>query len=322
MVPKGTVWLDALRGAFLGRHVRRVAQQYDFCISAYNITPFGRPAVQFMADFSWDDEIRYSLPRPSLGLRGMMHAPTLARDAYVGLCRLIEGHVLDFSEHRQDVVVANSQWTADLLLSRHGITARVIYPPVESRAYDADAARTGDFVILGRIEADKRILEAIDVLSRVRARGHHFAFRIIGALDNSPYSSAVRSLAAEKGDWVHLEGGVYGEEKFEMLARHSYGLHMREKEAFGIAVAEQVKMGLIPFVLSQSAPAEIVGDPRICFSDADDAVEIIDKLLRDTQQLAGIRQGLCDRAKLFSTKRFVADARLIITKHLAGAPSN
>ena len=307
---------DALRGAFFGRHVRHVAKQFDLCISTYNFAPFGRSAIQFIADFSWDDEIRYALPRPTVGLRGLMQAPSYPRAAYLGLCHLVDRDKFGLRAQQQDVVVANSQWTADLLRSRHGISSRVIYPPVESRPYDGDAARSGDFVMLGRIEPDKRIIEAIEVLSRVRARGHRFAFRIIGSLDNSPYSSRVRSLAAQKGDWVHLEGGLYGEEKFSLLARHSYALHMREREAFGIAVAEQVKMGLIPFVPEQCAPKEIVGDPRLCFRDADDAVEIIDKLLRDSDQLAEVRQRLVARAKLFSAERFVEEARTLIMEHL------
>ena len=310
---------DALRGAFFGRHVRRVAQRYELCISAYNFAPFARRAIQFIADFSWDDELRYALPRPSVGLRGMMLAPSPARAAYLGVCRLVAGDTFDSLAHPQDIVVANSQWTADLLQSRHGVASRVIYPPVGGLPYDPNAPRSGDFVMLGRVAPDKRIIEAIEVLARVRARGHDFAFRIIGALDNSPYSARLRSLAARHGGWVRLEGGVYGEEKFRLLARHSYALHMRAREAFGIAVAEQVKMGLIPFVVADTAPAEIVGDPRLCFRDQDGAVEVIDRILCRREDDQAIRSGLATRGRLFSKERFNTEARGVLAEMLSAA---
>jgi glycosyltransferase involved in cell wall biosynthesis len=308
---------DALRGAFVARRVRRESSPFDLCIGAYNFAPFCRPAIQFIADLSWDDEYRRMTDPPSPGLRGLIQRHSPARAAYLGLCRLIAGGGADSYERAQDTVVANSQWTADLLRSRHGIVSRVIYPPVYSRPYDPAAPRSGNFIMLGRIAPDKRILEAIGVLARVRARGHDFAFHIIGPLDASPYDARVRALAAQHGDWVRLEGGVFGAAKFGMLARHSYALHMREREAFGIAVAEQVKMGLIPFVVAKSAPAEIVGDPRLCFTDADHAVEIIDGLLRNAQAQREVRAGLAARGPLFSKERFVSDIRGLLHDVLA-----
>ena len=309
---------DALRGAYIGRFIRRVAKDFDLCISTYNLAPFGRPAIQFVADFSWDDEIRYALPQTVVGVRGLMQSPSLARSAYIGACKFIDDGEADLRTHVNNTVVANSQWTADLLKSRHNLDSRVIYPPAFSIPFNADAPRTGDFVMLGRITADKRILEAIEVLSRVRARGHAFGLHVVGTLDNSAYSARVRALAAQHGSWVYLEGGVFGEEKFHLLARHSYALHMREYEAFGIAVAEQVKMGLIPFIRAQSGPAEIVDDQRLCFVDLDDAVEVIDRMLRDARVQRDIRTHLEGRGAMFSQERFMAESGALIEQHLAG----
>jgi glycosyltransferase involved in cell wall biosynthesis len=93
---------------------------------------------------------------------------------------------------------------------------------------------------------------------------------------------------------------------------------MQAREAFGIAVAEQVKMGLIPFVPAETAPAEIVGDPRLCFVSRDHAVEVIDGLLRRPDEHHAIRSGLAARGGLFSKERFAAEVRELLREATSG----
>lgn len=311
---------DAIRGAFFDRFLKSIGHEYDLCISSYDFADFGRPAIQLVADFSWDDAMRRASDPATSGLRGLLHRSRPARWAYLAGAAVIGGHY-DPRAKPRDMVVANSKWTADLLARRHGIRASVIYPPVYAPPYDAALARTGDFVMLGRISPDKRVTEAMDILDRVRARGHVLRLHIVGPLDGSAYSDRVRKEATAHGDWVCLHGGLYGDEKFSELARHSFGIHMHRREAFGIAVAEMVKMGLVPFVPKDTAPAEIVGDERLCLGDADDAVEVIDRLLTDRLQQAAVREKLTTRAALFSKERFVKDVRALIAKQPETAPA-
>ena len=302
---------DALRGAFFGRFVKEIGEYYDVCISAYNFFDFGSPAIQFVADFSWDDDIRRAFDPNPPGLRGTFQRPGLMRRAYLALTDLIRSGHHEPDPRGEDIVVANSRWTADLLARRLGIDARVIYPPVYAPAA-RDQPRINDIVMLGRISPDKRILEAIEILAQVRQRGYDFSFHIIGQLDDSGYSNQVRAKAADCDHWVRLTGGLYGEAKFDFLSRHAFALHVRRREAFGIAVAEMVKMGLVPFVPADSAPAEIVCDARLTFQDADDAVETIDRMLRQPKQIGGVRRKLKERGALFSKERFTAEVQDLV----------
>lgn len=296
---------DALKGAFFGRFVKSIGHEFDLCISSYNFADFGRPAIQFIADFSWDDDVRRAFDPVSPGLRGLLQRRNLARRAYLAGVDLVRGGHQHPSSHAGDIVVANSRWSARLLAERHGISAKVIYPPVHAPDFDPTVERTSDFVMLGRIAPDKRVTEAIDLMARVRARGHDVRLHVIGPLDASPYGDRVRRRAKEEGGWVRLHGGLYGEEKYAELARHSFGLHMRRREAFGIAVAEMVKMGLVPFVPADSAPAEIVEDERLTFRDPEQAVDLIDRLLRDQILRRQVRNALTFRGRLFSKEEFV-----------------
>ena len=302
---------DAVRGAFLGRCARTVGKDYDLCVSAYNFLDFGRPSIQFIADFSWDDEVRQESDLGPGGLRRLFQRSGPARQAYLALVDLIRGARSDGKRHSGDILVANSRWSANLMSQRHGLASRVIYPPVHTPAVCA-GERSGDFVLLGRIDPEKRVLEAVDVLSRVRERGHQVRLHIIGDLDGSAYSAQVRAAAESQGDWVQLHGGLYGTAKFEELAKHSFALHSRRGEAFGIAVAEMVKSGLVPFVYSDGAPAEIVNEDRLTFTSARHAVEVIDRVLRDDTQLTDITQLLMKRAALFSKEIFVHAVRGLV----------
>ena len=299
---------DEVRGSFLDRRARTVGKDYDLCVSAYNFVDFGRPSIQFVADFSWDDEVRNESDLGSMGLARLVQRPGLTRDAYLALAGLIRGGRGRAKPHARDILVANSHWSAELMSQRHGLASRVIYPPVYAPPACA-GERSGDFVLLGRISPEKRVLEAMDVLSRVRERGHRSCLHIIGDLDGSAYSAQVRSAAESHGDWVRLHGGLYGPAKFAELAKHSFALHTRRQEAFGIAVAEMVKSGLVPFVYTGGAPAEIIDEERLIFSSPDHAVDIIDRVMRDGAQLAGIRQHLRGRAALFSKEIFVRAVR-------------
>jgi len=301
----------ALRGAFFERFVKSIRSDLDLCISSYNFVDFGRPAIQFIGDFIWDDEVRLAYDPVRPGLRGLIQSRNPARWAYLAAANLIRGGRRDMRVFTRDVVVANSRWSADMLARRYGIPSRVIYPPVYAPPRAADSNRLADFVFLGRIVPEKRVLQAIDVLGRVRGKGHAVKLHVIGPLDESIYCDQVRAKVRDCSDWVRLHGGIYGGEKFAELGRCAFGLHMRQREPFGIAVAEMVKMGVVPFVPAGSAPHEIVDDDRLAFRDDDHAVEVIDRVLRDDAELADIRAKLARRAGDFSTERFVGETRKV-----------
>ena len=304
---------DALRGAFLQRLCRRLGPRFDVRISAYNFVDFGAPALQFVADFSWRQDFRVAHDHTSGELRGLAtHAGPLWRAYRLLVERVAGGRGDALPPDAADTVIANSQWTAGLLKDL-GIDARVIYPPVQALLPLAEEGpRSSDFVILGRVSPEKRIETAIEIVHGVRARGHDVRLHVVGALDGSEYARRIRKLGERSGPWVVLHGAVYGPAKAELLAAHGFGLHARQGEAFGIAVAEMVKLGLIPFVHSFGAPAEIVAEPRLVYDDVDTAVEQIDTVLRDLALQERLRQHLAQRADLFSAKRFVAEVRQLL----------
>jgi glycosyltransferase involved in cell wall biosynthesis len=303
---------DALRGAAFGRYLRRATRHADVCISAYNLMDFGKPAIQFIADFSFDDELRREFDPSPPGARSWAHRPGLLRRMYLRLARLIAGH--SGYDGRDDWIIANSQWTADVLKARRGIVCRrVIYPPVACDAPEVPwEQRENGFVCLGRVSHEKRIERMINIVSRVRQLGNDVHLHIIGPIGEDAYGRMIAGKIAEHAAWCFADGSKRGREKFELLARHKYAIHGRDGEAFGIAIAEQVRSGCIPFVPDSGGPVEIVAEPSLCYRDEADAVEKIDAVLRDEARQARLREHLAERAKLFTTERFCEEFRQIV----------
>jgi glycosyltransferase involved in cell wall biosynthesis len=304
----------ALRGSLFQRYCRRIASRFDVLVSVYNLCDFGRPAIQFIADFCWDEELRQRYdPMPEEGQR-LIHREGLLRRAYLAFARSLKrpsGRDLFAGD---DLIVMNSKWTARMMQERYAVAdAPIIYPPVVADFPEVawDKKEVG-FVCIGRIAHEKRVETMIEILRRVRERGHDVHLHVIGPIDDSPYGQMIRRLCAENARWVIVEGQKTGEEKVLLLTSHRFGIHARECEAFGISVAEMVKAGCIPFVPDRGGPPEIVGEPGLCYTNVDDGVTKIDALLRDELRQRQLAAALAERSRQFSAVRFMREFREVV----------
>ncbi len=152
----------------------------------------------------------------------------------------------------------------------------------------------------------------VEILRRVRELGHDVHLHVIGSFDNSPYARMVHRLCMENSAWVFLEGQKTGQEKASLLAHHRFGIHGRPYEAFGISVAEMVKAGCIPFIPDTGGQVEIVDEPSLCWSDPDDAVAKIDRVLSSDPLQRRFAATLADRAGRFSPAHFGSQFRTIV----------
>lgn len=295
----------AMRGARFSGFCQRLAPEYDLLVSTYNLCDFGRPAIHFVADLSWDPQM-YAAHDAAQG-RGtrLVHRPTPLRWGYLWTARRLQRRSGRDLFGGEDAIVANSRWTADVIGERYGAQCEVVYPPVPDSFPDVPwDQREHGFVCLGRVSHEKRIERMIKILRGVRSRGHEVHFHILGPIGDDPYGRYIRQLA-EREPWVVPEGQCVGERKERLLTSHRFAIHGRDAEPFGIAVGEQVKAGCIPFVPNSGGQTEIVNDPSLCYDDADDAVAKIDAVLSSEQKQSQLRDTLRHGADRFSAERFM-----------------
>jgi glycosyltransferase involved in cell wall biosynthesis len=310
---RNTTKFASLRGRFLQRYVRRVAPEFDVLINSYGVIDFGRPGIVMIADFSFVEEWRFSLHPGVRSWKKWWYGHSLLRRLYLSLGDWISP--VSPEVWKRSLVLANSNWTADHMRQKYGVESKTLYPPVESGFPQVPfLERENGFVCLGRISPEKRVDTIIEILSRVRQRGHNIHLHILGGLDNSPHGARVKALADQNKEWVFLEGWAIGQRKKDLLASHRYAIHGRENEPFGIAVGEMVNAGCIVFVPEGGGQVEIVNHPALVFHDEAEAVEKIEAVLKSNTEQEKLRDHLHLSSNSFSVKSFVETMRRVVAE--------
>jgi len=291
-----------LRQHLVIRHFKRCRPPADLAISAYNEMDLGRPGIQY---------IHYPLfGAGHEAARAEVGAPdSAARAAYRRFCRGLSR----FSDQgmKSNLTIANSRWTADIVKRVYGIDARVIYPPVADDMPVVPWERRQDgIVVLGRLVPEKQVEKAIRIVQALRSRGLDLRLCILGGGADPAYLASLRRLLDGKESWATMRIGLARREIAALVTGYRFGLHVRENEQFGIAVAEMVKAGCIPFVPSTGGQREIVGDSEeLLFDDESQAVERIAGVVSRPQVQHRLRGSLASRGRMFSASRFMAEIR-------------
>lgn len=218
------------------------------------------------------------------------------------------------------LMLTNSGWTADLLDTMYDTQPRVVYPPIDTSDFGdtpAPEERENGFVILGRITPGKKILRAIDIIEGVRSCGHDVHLHIVGATSDEEYAKKVRKTAAERR-FVSFEGQVSREELVRILETHRYGIHAQEYEHFGMAVAELVAAGILPFVHDSGGQRGIVNTQlQLMYNNEDDGVRKINEVLFGSGLESKLRAGLPDIDEKYGARHFKQKIRKIVDEALA-----
>ncbi len=302
----------ALRGACFQRFASEIAGDYDIRISAYNPTDWGMPAIHFIADFSWQQQIREQLDPPSPGL---IYRKSPFRSAYL---RAAAAHAKPSGRDvlRDDLLVANSHWSAALLRQYCGVdSAVVVYPPVWSQFPQVSwNEKEQAFVMIGRIAPEKQVEQAIAILEQVRQRGHSIRLHLCGHIGHDRYGRRIARLCQERSEWIIPEGIVSGARKTQILTQCRYGIQTRAAEPFGIAVAEMAKAGAIVFASNDGGQTEILEHPELLFTNVEDAAEKICKVLEQPSLQLSLRSHLAGQTKRFSSQIFTREAQGLVSR--------
>lgn len=256
-----------------------------------------------------------------LGGRPARDASALRRFAFA-LYRGIIARITGFSvaRMRRNVTVVNSDWTGAEVKRLHGLDTTTIYPPAVGPFPRVEwADRVDGFVAIGRIVPEKRLELLIDIVRRVREAASSGAgaapdipLHIVGGASDPAYEARVTALVRAAGPWVHLHRHLPRAELVALLARHRYGLHGMAEEHFGMAVAEMVSAGMIPFVPRGGGQVEIVRDDRILWASPDEAVEKIGAIRASAALQVILRAALAARVPALGPERFMREIRALV----------
>ena len=320
--------------------VGKMAAQYDLCVSFDNFGYFGTPGIHIATNLSllysmgiripkykmWRDP---DTPLSSLVITGIKRGFVRSAHAVLTLFKIVmrrKKRFLKICGRNGDRIVANSNWLASFLKAE-GYRPDILYPPVVAKfRHIPFEKRRNDFVCIGRIHEQKRLVTMIEILEKVRGiTGIPFRFRIVAPLNDDPYCRYICKLAQSR-PWIKLEGELYGAEKEEVLTSCKYAIHACLVETFGISVAEYLKAGCIPFVPAAAGPGEIVEIEELCFRDTEDAVKKITGVLgKSGAEQTALQARLLERGEAFSLDEFDNSLMSLIKEELekrgfAGVP--
>lgn len=302
----------ALRGRLIQRYCQKIAPKFNLLISTYNPCDFKKRAIQFVADFSFDEELPDIVPK---NWKRWYHRDTFLRKSYLNFCDWISPLSLEF--WRRDSIVANSRWTAELIREKYGINAQVIYPPVIGNFPDIPyEERENGFVCIGRMVPEKRIDTIIKILGRIRKKGHDIHLHIIGGVGRDSYGRFLKKIFRKHQEWIFSEGWLDEKEKKEIITKHRFGISACKNEAFGITVAEMVKGGCIVFVPNGGGQTEIVEHTTLIYEDIEDAVRKIEKVINNSDLQDKLQKHLLIQGQKFSAENFKKGIKNMIERTL------
>jgi len=268
-------------------------------------------------EFSVEDAIEY-VHFPYFSAEAMQrYGPRFDEQLYPTyhrLCRALKQR----DQTAATTTLTNSQWTADVVAETLGRDARVVYPPVDTDAFeppDWDDQESG-FVAVGRIHPLKRQHQLVDIIDQLRADGVETHLHIVGPSGSDTYSRRLAARAAKRS-YVHVEGKLPRADLVELLEGHRYGLHGRHFEHFGIAVGEIAASGALPFVHASGGQQEVVHHTDdLCYTDVPDAVETIKQVMTSAHRQQELRDVLRSRIQEFATDRFRAEITNVISEQI------
>jgi glycosyltransferase involved in cell wall biosynthesis len=298
----GAVW----HGLFC-RWCRQIAPDYDLAITLSGCLDWGVAAIHRISDVLWHPELRtrFAEPQPA----------SAARRALQAVGRGVAGRSGRRATH-QDLFLANSRWTAQVSAPLCTRRPMVLYPQVAPVARPAEwGSRTADFICLGRIAPEKRLETVVEVLLRVRT---YFPVRLhlAGACDTPDYGRAIRELCRRHGEWIVGHGLLEADAKRRLLDSCRFGLSACLRESFGLATAEMMAAGVVPFVPRQGAQAELVEDASLIYRDRDEAVDRILAVLSSPRLQTRLHHAVLRRAETYHPPGFARRVRELVRAEL------
>jgi glycosyltransferase involved in cell wall biosynthesis len=291
---------------YLMRVCKRIRTDFDLVLTTDNEADLGGQAIQYVHV----PQVAHNYPKVLTSLAIPMRQKV--KGLWQGKVRpwmLVCDY--SFERMRRNRTIVNSDWTGRRFRTAYQAEAVTLYPPAPGEFPDVDwQDREDGFVIIGRLNPDKRPDWCIKVLELVRRSFPALRVHVIGSTssfwDEAAYYRTLIPLIEANASWVTLHENISRQEMQQLVARQRYGIHAMLDEHFGMAPAEMVLAGCIPFVHNSGGPPEIVGhDARLIYDSAEEAAEKILHVLRNPTEQAEIRGRLAPRKEFFRSSTFM-----------------
>ncbi|WP_436930054.1 glycosyltransferase [Halosimplex halobium] len=309
----GVTDLPLLRRAVMERRVVRQQDSHDLLVSTDGQLAARGPTLEY---------VHFPYFEPAAMRRYGTRFEESLYPQYHRLCRMLRPTETGTpADSDTPVTVTNSRWTASVLAETTGKSAKVVAPPVGVADFDPPewGSQTDGIVCLGRIHPLKRQHVAIEIVDGLREAGIDTHLHLIGPSGSDEYVDRIERLAGDRG-YVHLEGRVSRDRLVELIETHRYGVHARRFEHFGIAVAELVAGGTIPFVHDSGGQTEIVGDrDELTYGSPAEAIRKMKRIHSKNGHQRSLQSELVASATQYGRERFRSEITAVVETAITDA---
>jgi glycosyltransferase involved in cell wall biosynthesis len=295
--------LQLFRIAHLHRVSRKIAGEFDLCISTYNEQDFGRPALQYVHHPIFESRAvlrKYKIiPRENIIDRYGFLEPI-----YYGMLDFYSGS--EVSARRKNVTLTNSGFMAGILEGCGYRDVNVLYPGFLELEGSVDGSGTKKHQIfsLGRIEPDKHTTELVRLYKVLHEADPSLKLIVCGLAGSADYLAEVKSLIHELNVPVELVLDQDRASVLRMIHESKYYINPKPYEHFGIATVEAIEAGCIPFVHNSGGNREIVSHEVLRFEDAEELGRNFIQLMADEKLQTKIKTGLKSDLEKYSSATF------------------
>lgn len=315
-IGRGEYFTNILKQALFHRYCLSAIENPDLFISTWDEIGTDKTSIQYI---HWPRRYRSLLSVEDIIVsKPIEHSILLFKKA----ARLFAK--FDSDTVRKGTLIANSTRTADKIEEWYHVSPQVLHPPIETTGLTPELTwqeREDGFIFLSRIHPSKNIEWIIEILNEVRDSGHDIHLHIIGPRDNDrpEYFDRIQSLS-KSHEFVTIEGPMQGEELHDMLKQHKYGINGATDEQFGMAIAEMVEAGMIPFVPNSGGQQKIVGfNKDVMFESTNHAAELITEVLDDQGLVNNIKNSFPNIEENFGRDAFRQEIRNVVQKSLVSS---
>lgn len=309
--------IDVVLPFYRSRLMKRHAKHFDVCISTFNLFDFGRPAHHFLLTLGINDnEFRdYYMHRPATGFRRVYRRlrSILANFVIRPLLGIRSPRAI--LKNPKERVYPTSLYVNRTMREFFGpFNGMPFYPPTTYNPgpVDDEAHDPLKVVYIGLLSPHKHLSDIISVVERARAMsGMDIKLDIGGRVERNRYCRHLKAICAKK-EWVRFDGPKYGKEKDEFLCSGAYAVHATRVEAFGIAITEYLKAGLVPIVPDEGGACEIVDSKDLTYSTIDEAAGILVRLVTDKAFREGRQRHCRERALEFTSEKYAERQRALL----------
>jgi glycosyltransferase involved in cell wall biosynthesis len=179
------------------------------------------------------------------------------------------------------ITITNSNWSLGRISSTYNIKKKItLYPTFKIPKFQKNKlvnflSRPDDFVILGRVSADKKIIEGINIFIEINKILPSSKLHIIGPIDKFYFKTIEKKYLNNKK--IIFYGLQSLKNRNKILKTCKYGLNFFHSEHFGRGVLEMQKMGMIVFAKNLGGVREILFNAEQKY---DNYLDLIKKIKR------------------------------------------